>query len=237
MIIMTNTYKHQANRPGSASWSQTVHWHLRGPFGKHRSYRNSVSSPCDLQTDQDNLKLSRHFMINTTNTHKKSLQACTQPRQYRQYCKLKVQLQRKHEKTMLARIDPFQQPRLQRCRSRAHIFSSWTVHHLSSRHSRHTLFVWQRMTTNTHHQQLIYNYYYNFYIYCYIWFHIWLLHITTVIQSWTSLPLPDSFSKGQGMNASNDWDSNVEGIINRSTIIKYEQFINASKHIHNSHWA
>lgn len=139
------------NRPGSASWSQTVHWHLRGPFGKHQSYRNSVSSPCDLQTDQDNLKLSRHFMINTTNTHKKSLQACTQPRQYRQYCKLKVQLQRKHEKIMLARIDPFQQPRLQRCRSRAHIFSSWTVHHLSSRHSRHTLFVWQRMTTNTHH--------------------------------------------------------------------------------------
>ncbi len=44
--------KHQANRPGSASWSQTVHWHLRGLFGKHRSYRNSVSSPCGLQTDQ-----------------------------------------------------------------------------------------------------------------------------------------------------------------------------------------
>lgn len=152
-IVHHDHHDNQANlnRPGSASWSQTVHWHLRGPFGKHQSYRNSVSSPCDLQTDQDNLKLSRHFMINTTNTHKKSLQACTQPRQYRQYCKLKVQLQRKHEKIMLARIDPFQQPRLQRCRSRAHIFSSWTVHHLSSRHSRHTLFVWQRMTTNTHH--------------------------------------------------------------------------------------
>ena len=74
-------------------------------------------------------------------------------------------------------------------------------------------------------------------IYCYIWFHIWWLHINTIIHSWTSLPLPDSFSKGQGMNASNDWDLNVEGIINRSTIIKYEQFINASKHIHNSHWA